>query len=133
MDNPGTYTLAALQLGAAQPQSLLTPITGLAGMSFVTLDFDFRYGSGTGTASAIVATSYDGGTTWRHIARADFAVATAAKNANISADAPKGITAYVDLSAESVNDGFLGDQLAVLLTTTGTYSNTTLGVRASVR
>jgi hypothetical protein len=133
MDNPGVYTLAAIQLAAAQPQSLLTPATNLAGMTAVTLDVDFVYGSGTGTASAIVATSFDGGTKWRHIARFDFTTSSAGKQCNLEGLLSKGVTVYADLASEGVNDGILGDQLAVLLTTTGTYAATTLAIRASVR
>ena len=133
MDNPDVYTLCALQLGTAQAQALLTPITGLAGMTAVTLDADFAYGSGTGTAVAIVATSFDAGVSWRHIARFEFGTASAVKQANLEGLLSKGITAYADLAAEGVNDGILGDRLALLLTTTGSYSTTTLSVRASVR
>jgi hypothetical protein len=131
MDNAGVFTLAALQLTAATPESLLTPIDDLDGMSEVSLDFDFRYGSGTGTAIAIVATTFDGGTTWRQIARVDFAVASRAANCTLIKKSVA-ITSYADLDAEGVNDGILGDKLALILTTTGTYANTTLGVRASV-
>jgi hypothetical protein len=136
MDNPGVQTLCGLQLGTAMVQSLLEPSGGpadLSGMTAVTLDFDFKYGSGSGTASAIVVTSFDGGTTWRHIARADFATASRVVECNLEGLLSKGITNYADLAAEGVNDGVLGNMLALLLTTTGTYSATTLAVRASVR
>jgi hypothetical protein len=133
MDNPGVYTLAALQIGAAMPQSLLTPITELDGMTAVTLEADFSYGSGGTTCIAIVATTFDGGTTWRHIARFDFATASLNKQCNLEGMLSKAVTVYADLAAEGVNDGVLGDQLALILTTTGAYVNTTLSVRASVR
>lgn len=131
MNNPGVFTLAALQLSAPMSQSLLTPITDLAGMVENGLAFDFRYGSGTGTAVAIVATTFDGGTTWWHITRFDFAVTSLRRYkthilSSISAT-------YADLTSDNThNEGLFGDQLAVFLTTTGTYSNTTLSVRASV-
>jgi hypothetical protein len=133
MDNAKVYPLAVVQLAAAMPQSLLTPITNLGGMTAVTLDVDFRYGSGSGTASIIVATSFDNGTTFRHIARFDFATASAVKQCNLEGLLSMGVTAYADLASEGVNDGVLGDQLAAIITTTGTYSGTTLAVRASVR
>lgn len=137
MDNPGVFTLAALQIAAAMPQSLLEPQPNgpadLSGMTAVTLDFDFKFGSGSGTAVAVVVTSFDGGTTWRHIARADFANAARVVQCNLEGLLSKGITNYADLAAEGVNDGVLGNQLALILTTTGTYANTTLAVRASVR
>lgn len=133
MDNPGVYTLCALQLGNGMVQSLLTPTTGLDGMTAVTLDADFKYGSGDGTVIAIVATSLDGGITWRHMARFEFADASAVKGANLEGLLSRGITSYADLASEGVNDGLLGNQLALFLTTTGAYVNTTLAIRASVR
>lgn len=133
MDNAGTFTLAALAIGAAKTLSLLTPITDLDGMQAVTLEANFQYGSSGTTCSAIVATTLDGGTTWRQIARFDFTTATAVKVANLNGHLSKAVTAYVDLASEGVLDGILGDQLAVYLVSTGTYVNTTLSVRASVR
>lgn len=132
MDDAGVYQLAALPIAAAASQKILTPITGLEGMTSVSIEASLLYGSGGSTVTAIVATSFDG-VTWRHIARFDFATAAATKLANIQAAAAKGITVYADLNSEGVNDGMLGDQLAVLVTSTGTYSNTTLSVRASAR
>lgn len=132
MDDAGVFVLAALPISAAAAQKILTPTTGLEGMSSVSIEASLLYGSGGSTVIAIVATSFDG-TNWRHIARFDFATAAAVKLANIQANAAKGITAYLDLAAEGVNDGMLGNQLAVLVTSTGTYVNTTLSVRASVR
>ncbi|MES2030848.1 MAG: hypothetical protein V4477_16835 [Pseudomonadota bacterium] len=133
MDNPGVKTLAALQIGAARPLALLSPITDLDGMSAVTLEASFQYGSGGASCSAIVATSLDGGTTWRHIARFDFGTAAAVKTANLSGLLSKAVAAYADLVSEGVNDGLLGTQMAVYVVSTGTYTNTTLSVRASVR
>lgn len=134
MDNPGTFQLAGLTLGQPMAQSLLTPIVDLDGMTAVTLDVDFRYQAGGSTASSIVVTSLDGGTTWRHIARFDFTNVSAVKQCNLEGLLSKAVTAYADLSSEGVNDGILGDQLAVIVTTTGVYSGgTTLSVRASVR
>ena len=133
MENAGLYDLAALQIAAPRAVSLLTPITGLDGMSAVTLEANFQYGSGGTACSAIVATSFDGGTTWRHVARFDFLLATAVKVVNLSGLLSKAVTAYSDLAAEGVADGILGDQLAVYIVSTGTYVNTTLSVRASVR
>jgi hypothetical protein len=80
-----------------------------------------------------VATTFDEGTTWRHIARFDFTMAAAVKVANLSGLLSKAVTAYSDLASEGVTDGMLGDQLAVFVVSTGAYVNTTLSVRASVR
>lgn len=133
MDNASLKTLAALQIGAARALALLSPISDLDGVSAVTLEATFQYGSGGTTCSAIVATSFDGGTTWRHVARFDFTTAAAVKTANLSGLISKAVAAYADLASEGVNDGILGSMLAVYVVSTGTYANTTLSVRASVR
>lgn len=132
MDNADVYTLAALQVSAARSIALLTPITGLEGMTAVTLEANFQYGSGGSTCSLIAATSFDG-VLWRYIARFDFTTASAVKIANLSGLLSKAVSSYSDLAAEGVLDGVLGNQLAALIVSTGTYANTTASLRASVR
>ena len=132
MDNAGVYDLAVLD-SSAFTNAILSAIDGLDGMSSVSIEANFKYGSGSGTLSAIVMTSFDGGQSWRHLARFDFTTANATKLANIQAEAAKAVTAYTDLGAEGVNDGFLGDRLAVKLIPSGSYGNTTLSIRAAVR
>lgn len=133
MLNPGVYTLAALQIAAAKALSLLTPVIGLAGMKACNLEANFQYGSGGTTCSIIAATSFDGGTSWRYVARFDFTTASAVKVANLSGLLSKAVAAYSDLASEGVLDGVLGDQLAAYIVSTGTYANTTASLRASVR
>ena len=132
MDNPGVFTLSALQIDA--PKTALVDWTeDLDGMSAVTLEASFQYGSGGAGCSAIVVTSLDHGQTQIQIARFDFTTASAIKTANVSGLLSKAVAVYADLAAEGVNDGLLGDRLAVKLITTGTYSGTVLSVRAAVR
>jgi hypothetical protein len=133
MDNAGVFTLAALGITAPRSLALLTPIANLDGMSAVTLEANFQYGSGGATFSVIVATSFDGGTTWRHVARFDFTTASAVKTANLNGLKSNGVAVYQDLAAEGVNDGLLGDLLAAYIVSTGTYTNTAFSLRASVR
>jgi hypothetical protein len=134
MDNAGTFPLAALQINAAMSQKILLPVTpiDLSGMSSVTLTMNFKFGSGSGTVTPIVATTLDGGTVWYQIARWDLTNASVLKWCNLTA-APIGITAYADLAAEGITNGLLGDQLALFLAVTGAYTSTTLDIRASVR
>ena len=132
MDNAGIFTLGSLALGAARSLSMLTPIVGLDGMSAASLECNFQWGAGGTSATAIVATSVDG-VLWRHIARFDFATTSLVKTANISGLTPKGIILYADLSAEGVTDGFLGNQLALLVSSAGTYTNSVITCRAAVR
>lgn len=133
MNNPGVYTLAALQLSAARSLSILTPIQNLDGMTACNLEANFQYGSGGSTASLICATSFDLGTTWRYIARFDFTTASVVKVANLSGLLSKAVASYTDLASEGVLDGVLGTQLAAFIVSTGTYVNTTASLRASVR
>ena len=132
MDNAGSFLLGSLAIAAPRALTALTPIVGLDGMSALSLECNFQWGAGGTTATAIIATSLDG-TLWRQIARFDFATASLAKTANISGLTPKGITIYADLTAEGVADGFLGNALALLVSSTGTYTNSVITCRAAVR
>jgi hypothetical protein len=133
MNNAGVFTLVAMQIAAAKQLTLVTPTVDLDGMSAVTLEANFQYGSGGASCSVIAATSFDAGSTWRHIARFDFLLAARVAIANLTALSPKAIATYADLASEGVNDGMLGDRLAVFVVSTGNYANTALSVRASVR
>ena len=130
---PDVYTLASLGLTTALAASAQTPITGLAGMSSVTLEVSFSYGSGGATCAAVVQTSFDGGTTWRDIARFDFTTESAVKYANLRTNDSRDVMPYEALNHDGINDCILGDRLRAVVTSTGTYATTTLAVRASVR
>lgn len=130
---PDVYTLASLGITTALTDSAQTAIEDLDGMTAVTIEASFAYGSGGTTCKVWVQTSFDGGTTWRDVAEFDFTTATAVKVANLSGLLSKAVSAYAALSSEGVTDGVLGDRLRAKVTSTGTYANTTLAVRASVR
>jgi len=132
MDNAGVYDLAVLD-SSAFTNAVVSATGGLDGMTSVSIEAAFKFGSGSGALSATVMTSFDKGKTWRHVARFDFGTATATKLANVQAGSAKAVQAYADLGSEGVNDGFLGDRLAVQLAVTGSYSNSTLSIRAAVR
>jgi len=129
----GIFTLAAKQITVAVAAEAQTAIEDLDGMTAVTLEAVFAYGSGGATAIAVVQTSADGGTNWRDIVRFDFTTASAVKVANLSGLLSKAVTVYAVLAAEGVLDGILGNKLRAVITTTGTYVNSTLSVRAAVR
>lgn len=136
MNNAGVFLLAAQSVSVAKPRALLLPQAGpmdLSGMSALSIEASFLFGSGSGTCSAIVATSFDKFTTARHIARFDFLNASRVAVANIQALAAKAIASYADLASEGVFDGILGSTLGVYVESTGTYSNTVLQVLVSVR
>jgi len=132
MLNPGTYTLAALGITTALTSSIQTEIEDLEGALSATLEARFAYGSGGTTCFVKVQTMIDG-TNWLDIARFDFTTASAVKVANISGLLSKAVTAYAALSAEGVLDGVLGPSLRAVVTSTGTYVDTSLSVRVNVR
>lgn len=132
MDNPGVKTLASLAITAALAAQAQTAIDDLDGMTAVTLEARFGYGSGGTSCSALVQTTLDG-TNWIDIASFDFTTASAVKHCNLEGLLSKAVTAYAALTANTVYDGVLGDQLRCVVTSVGTYANTTLSVRASVR
>lgn len=134
MDNPGCYTLCAAPITVAQADQEFTPILALDGMTGLTLEFEFIYGSGGSTCSGIVSASLDGGNTWRDIARADFTTASAVKHCNLDGLLSKAMSAYSALASEGVYDGVLGNALKVRQVSTGTYAGgTQMNVRAAVR
>lgn len=133
MLNSGMFALAALAPTAPLTAAVQTPgAVGLDGMTAVTLEAAFLYGSGGTSCSAVVQTTFDG-TIWRDIARFDFTTASATKHCNLEGLLSKAVTAYVPLASESVYDGVLGNQLRAVITSVGVYANTVLSVRASVR
>src|SRR5258708_34578844 len=110
MDNAGTFAIATPQIGAAMTQKIISPIVGLNGMSGVTLTMNFKFGSGSGTVTPIVATSLDGGTVWYQIARWDLTNASVLKSRNIAAG-PAGGAAHADLLAAGSTAGASSGQL----------------------
>lgn len=133
MDNPGIYTLAALGIGLATPVagSRQAAIVDLDGMSEVSFEATFAYGSGGTSLIAVVQTTFDDGVNWRDIARFEFATAAATKTACVTKIAA-GVVGYAALNGEFTRNGCLGNQLSVLLFSTGTYVDSAFALRASV-
>lgn len=143
MNNPGLYTLGDLALAAAVTSEVITEgasasgvsqafIDGLDGMTGLTIFCAFAYGSG-GTSCAVVAQTCLDGVNWIDIARFDFTTASAKKAANLSGLLSKAVTAISALGSEGVNDGILGDRFRAVVTSVGTYANTTVSVRINAR
>ncbi len=131
--NTAVYTLASTSITTALTSSAQTAITDLGGAQAVTVTAAFSYGSAGTTAVVVIQTSLDGGTTWYDVANFAFTTASATKYVNLSGFTAKAVTSYSALTSDTVNDGLIGDRLRAVITTTGTYANTTLSVRASVR
>lgn len=130
---PGIHSLGDFEITTAATV-VGEEITGLDGLTALTISARLAYGSGGATVIATVKTSLDQGTTWLAIARIDFATASAHKVANVSGLTPKTTPAAVTLGAEGCVDGVLGDRLRVDVTSTGTYADSTvLSVRVAAR
>ncbi len=135
MLNPGTYALAdrAITTAINEAQS---PIVDLQGVTAVTIQARLAYGSGGTSAKVYVATSLDGGITWVDVACLAFGAAGAVKVVNVSGLTPKGTPAIPTdgaLTDDTILDGILGDRLRARIVTTGTYANSVVSVRATVR
>lgn len=131
--NGSVRTLVSTGITTALSSQAQTAITSLDGVTAATIEANFQYGSGGTSTAVIVQTTLDGGTTWRDVARFDFTTSTDVRYATLSGLTPKSNVAYAALGAAGVNDGLLGNQLRAVITSVGTYANTTLSVRASLR
>lgn len=129
---PDIYTLFAGEITTALTSEAADEIIDLDGMNAATLTARLAYGSGGTSVSAKVQTSLDG-SVWLDVARFDFTTSSATKTANLSGLTAKGVAAYSALGSEGVTDGLLGSSLRAVITSVGTYTNTTLDIRASVR
>ncbi|MGE0290327.1 MAG: hypothetical protein AB7I42_24915 [Bradyrhizobium sp.] len=108
-------------------------IDQLDGMSSVSLECRFVYGS-SGTSVAVTVQTAFGGSNWIDIARFEFTTANGAKIANVVGTGAVAIASIAALSSETVGPGILGDRLRAKVTSLGTYAgNTSVSVRASVR
>lgn len=134
MDNPAIYVLGAIDFSGVSGAALSPGALSLEGALSVTLECAFNYGStASPTGNVKVQTTFDGGQTWRDVARFDLAQATFVKHCNLEFLLSKGVTSYSVLGSEGVYDGVMGNQLRILPTWTGSYAGSTLSVRANVR
>jgi hypothetical protein len=136
MLNPGDYSLCDLSLTTALAAQAQTPIQNLEGMVAATIDFKFSYGSGGTTSKVWVQVSADDGQTWKDIACRAFTTSSDIKSINLSGLTP--VTTAITptdgaMSDNTVQDGILGSLMRAKVTSTGTYSNTILSVKISVR
>ena len=123
---PELLNLGDFPVAAASTQTG-TPLVELNGMSRLALSARFAYGSGGTTVIAIIETSLNQGTTWIEIARFDFATTGLEKVMNLSADSVVSSPyTIIDLVAEGGVTGILGDRLRAVVTSTGTYTGSTL-------
>jgi hypothetical protein len=136
MLNPGDYSLADTTIGSAVANSMASPIQELEGILAVTIEAKFSYGSGGTNCKVWVQTTLDDGVSWFDIACFAFTTASAIKVVNLSGLTP--VTTPITptdgaMADNTVQDGILGSALRVKFTSTGTYTNTLLSVKVSVR
>jgi hypothetical protein len=136
MLRPGIYSIADLSITTAVTSLALTPITGLEGMDELSVEFNFAYGSGGTTLKAWLQTSLSQGTRWRDLAC--FSATTTSKNRDFSlkrtADTSLWTPGNGVLADDTIASSIVfGDQLRLLLSTTGTYAGgSVISVRAAV-
>ena len=136
MRNPGDYSLCDQAITTALNNVALTPVQNLEGMLAATIDFKFAYGSGGATCKVWVQVTSDDGQTWKDIACRAFTTSSSVKTINLSGLTP--VTTAVTptdgaMADDTAQDGVLGSAMRVKVTSTGTYSNTTLSVKISAR
>ena len=115
-------------IAAAVTAVVTTPVTQLAGVRELMMQAQFLYGSWGTTAKAWVQTSFDGGTTWVDVACFSFTTAAATKISAVktfTAVAAAYVATDGTLTADTIKDGLIGDQVRVKYTTTGTYAGAT--------
>lgn len=142
MDRPGIYSLTendgASDLAiAAAATTICDVIDELEGLTAVTLQVRFAYGSGGTKVTVYVQTSLDQGATWVDIACVTFTTASGQKMLNLSGLTPKTTAATPTdgaMTDDTALDGVLGDRLRCKVVSTGTYAgSSSLAVRAGCR
>lgn len=130
MSLPSVVTLIAETVTTAVTGQQFTAITGLTGVSVMTLEATFA-GTGGSTAYVVIRSRLSSADTWREVARFDFSAA-GAKWASLTS-ASGGVAAFSALSSDSVLNGFLGSEYQAVLTSTGTWTSGLMTVKAHVR
>ena len=125
---PGVYNLIAETITTAITAQAFTAIDGLEGMTRATFEATFS-GTGGSTAVAVVQSRIGTGGTWREIANIEFSAAGSKSCTVVSTAAAP--AAFATLSANSTLN-WLGTELRVVGTSTGTWSNSLLSVSAHV-
>ena len=123
-------TIAAANTGDV---GVTAPVEGVKALI---VEAAFAYGAGGTTCDAYLQTRVKGGT-WRDIMNFNFTTAAAKKWSKVSVDiamAAAVATSDAAMSANTILDGLLGDEIRVKRVSTGTYSGaTSLTVTASAK
>lgn len=128
--NPGPFSLGDIQVGVAGTYyASIGPTTNLSGITALTCQVRFFYGSGGSTVQAYIQTSIDQGSTWFDIAAIGFTTSAGTEIVNLSG--LNGVTTPVApvslwLSNNTTFNGPLGDRFQLVVVSTGIYSGQTL-------
>jgi hypothetical protein len=126
--SPGIVPLGNFQVGAATTQTG-APQTGLQGMTALSCQVRFAYGSGGTQANVYIQTSIDQGQSWFDIANVEFTTSSAVDEINLSGlnsvTTPTAAT-NLTLPNNTTFNGPLGDRLQAVVVSTGTYGGGTL-------
>ncbi len=111
-------------------------VSGLYGMTSLTVEANFVYGSSGTTCDVWIQTSLDGGANWIDIMQFEFLLASRRAVHTVVVPAVVATRTNVTpltgtLADDIIQDGILGDTIRALVTTTGIYAgDTTLTVNA---
>lgn len=135
LQTPGIVTLGDFQIGVAGQQATpaqLVPTT-LQGLTALSCQVRFLWGSGGTKTNVYLQSSLDQGQTWFDIANIAFTTASGTEMVNLSGLAAVTTPVpplYLGLADNTTVNGPLGDRLQAFVVSTGTYTGSTL---ASVR
>lgn len=119
--------LPTTTVGAAVTGSVVSAVTGLAGMKYYLMESIFVVSGGGTTMKVWLQTSVDGGVTWFDIMNHAFTTSTLSKVG--SCGAYIGLTPATptdgSLADNTATQGLLGDRVRVKYTSTGTFTGAT--------
>ena len=126
----GIIPLGNFQLAGAGTQTAAAgPQVNLQGMSALSCQARFAYGSGGTQANVYIQSSLDQGASWYDITNFEFTTASAVEAINLSGlnaiTAPTALT-NLALANNTTLNGPLGDRLQAVVVSSGTYAGGTL-------
>lgn len=132
----GVTLLPATTIGAAVAGQVGQTVPLPGRVSYLLVEAVFAYGAGGTDAKVWVQTRVKGGT-WRDVMNFAFLLAASTKWSAVHRDtalAAARTASDAALADDTILNGFLGDEIRVKYTTTGTYTGaTSLTVRATVK
>jgi hypothetical protein len=134
--NPGIITLGDFQIAGAATQPG-QPVANLQGMTALSCQVRFFYGSGGTKTNVYIQSSIDQGQSWFDIANIAFTTSSAAELVNLSglgAVTTPTPPSNLALSDNTTLNGSMGDRLQAVVVSTGAYAGSTLAsVRCAIR